>query len=271
MANRVWHHLFGRGIVRTVDDFGKSGSPPSHPLLLDFLAVRLVEHNWSIKSLIREIVLSRTWQLSSTHDHFNHSHDPENRYLWRMSPRRLQAESIRDAMMAVSGNLTKLRPTGTFLASVGEGTIGRAVYEPQIRKIESNHRSVYLPRVRNVLPESLELFDAPDGSLVTGNRETTTNPLQALYLMNNPFVQKQADGLAKRISEQPNDERVQHAYLCLFGRLPTVAERQHAETFAKNFRQLAIREGYRANEIDDAWLSAYGHALLCTAEFSILD
>ena len=269
IANRVWQHLFGRGLVRTVDDFGKTGEPPTHPELLDHLAIRLVEHKWSIKAFIREIVLSRTWQLSSEFDESNFALDPENRFLWRMSSRRLTGEQIRDAMLLVSGNLVVKRPLGTFLTSVGEGTIGRSVNEPDIRKIESNHRSVYLPRVRNVLPELLELFDAPDASLVMGARETTTSPLQSLYLMNSPLVRRQADGLARRVKDAGDPFGVAHELA--FGRPATARERKFAAAFVVNFTKAARSETLSADDLQRRCLEAYCHALLCSAEFRILD
>lgn len=268
MANRIWHHLFGAGIVRTVDDFGRTGEAPTHPELLDHLAVRFIENGWSIKKMIREIVLTRTWQLSAEFDDGNFGVDPDNRFLWRMNGRRLEAETIRDAMLAASGILDAKRPTGSLLADVGEGTVGLAVYEPEIRKIASASRSVYLPRVRNVLPEALELFDAPDASLVTGARETTTVPLQALYLMNNAFVREQAAGFAKRVSEKPWGVQLEYAHLVAFGRSPTAFERASASRFAQEFKSTTARDREGG---DLEALTAYCHALLCTAEFSCID
>ena len=116
MANRVWRHLFGAGIVRTVDNFGTSGERPSHPELLDQLAVRFVADGWSVKKLIREIVLSRSYRQSSTYDENAFRTDPENRLLWRAAKRRLDAEAIRDAMLAVSGELDAARPAGSLVA-----------------------------------------------------------------------------------------------------------------------------------------------------------
>ena len=170
IANRVWHWMFGRGIVRTVDDFGKTGDAPTHPELLDYLALRLIEQKWSVKSLVAEIAMSRTWQLSSDFDEVPFGIDPDNRFLWRASKRRLEAEVIRDAMLMASGQLDLKRPLGTYLREVGEGNVGQNVFEPVIRQISAKTRSVYLPRVRNVLPEMLDVFDAPDASLVTGAR-----------------------------------------------------------------------------------------------------
>jgi len=231
IANRVWHWMHGRGLVRTVDDFGHAGEGPCHPELLDFLAIRLIEENWSIKALIREIALSRTWQLASAHDAQNYAIDPDNKYCWRMNQRRLEAEAVRDAMLAVSGRLDLERPLGTYLRWAGEGGVGQNVFEPVIRAIDADTRSVYLPRVRSVLPEILETFDAPDASLVTGSRDTTSSPLQALFLMNNKFVQDQAVALAERVAGVSQDEQITRLYELALGRSPTKRERQLAREF----------------------------------------
>jgi hypothetical protein len=231
IANRVWHWMYGRGLVRTVDDFGHAGEMPSHPELLDYLASRLIEENWSIKALIREIALSRTWQLASTYESQNYGIDPDNRFYWRMNQRRLEAEAVRDAMLAVSGQLDLERPLGTYLREAGEGGVGQNVFEPVIRAIDANTRSVYLPRVRSVLPEILETFDAPDASLVTGSRDTTLTPLQSLFLMNNRFVQNQAVALADRLVNLPQKQQVAKLYEVALARTPTEQEYQLATEF----------------------------------------
>lgn len=263
MANRIWHWMFGRGLVRTVDDFGSTGDQPTHPELLDYLAIRYFENGWSTKTLIREISLSRTWQLATLHDDANFSVDPDNRYLWRMNQRRLESETIRDAMLAVSGNLDLQRPQGTLLREVGEGNVGQNVFEPVIRALDSNHRSVYLPRVRGVLPELLELFDAPDASLVAGTRQQTSSPLQSLYLMNNAFIQRQAEGLSERVAKRPAKERIDHAYLMALGREPSEIEKQLAIAFMADVESSPLSTQQK--------LAAYCQALLCTAEFRSVD
>jgi hypothetical protein len=272
MANRVWHHLFGHGLVRSVDDFGATGERPTHPELLDYLARRFVEHKWSVKALIREIVLSRTWQLSSQHDPDNFALDPDNRSLWRMNSRRLTGEAIRDAMLVVSGNLDENRPLGTFVGKVGEGAIGNAVNAPEIRRIESNHRSVYLPRVRNVLPEMLELFDSPDASLVMGARETTTSPLQGLYLLNNPFVLRQAEDLARRSAANSRTEKnFVLVHQLAFGRQPTTTEEKIASEFMAKFKKAGQAHDLKDDSLEQLAFQEYCHALLCSAEFRVLD
>lgn len=255
IANRVWHWMYGQGLVRTVDDFGYAGETPSHPELLDYLANRLIEENWSIKALIREIALSRTWQLASTYEERNFGIDPDNRFYWRMNQRRLEAEAIRDAMLAVSGQLDLQRPLGTYLREAGEGGVGQNVFEPVIRAIDANTRSVYLPRVRSVLPEMLETFDAPDASLVTGSRDTTLTPLQSLFLMNNRFVQEQSIAISRGVMKQPANQRLEYAYLLTLGRQPSPSERKIVTDYLT----------------DEEKLPLVCQILICTVEFSSID
>jgi cytochrome c553 len=266
IANRIWHWLFGQGLVRTVDDFGATGDKPTHPELLDHLALRLIEQKWSLKALIRELVLTRTWQQASTFDAEKFARDPDNVFLWRMSPRRLEAEAVRDAMLAVSGKLDLTRPAKPLIAAAGEGTLGQAVFEPEIRKIAAPVRSVYLPRVRSVLPEMMELYDAPDASNVMGARETTTVPLQALHALNSAFVREQAEAFADRLSKLTVFEQLDHAWLSAFGRPPTTKERELANAFT-----FELEAQNQASTSREAALIAFAHSLLCAAEFTVID
>jgi cytochrome c553 len=267
IANRVWHWMFGRGIVLTVDDFGRAGVPPTHPELLDYLAIRLVELDWSIKALIREIALCRTWQLSSEFNAANFEIDPDNDRLWRFNRRRLEAEVIRDSMLAVSGRLDLDRPLGTYLQIVGEGGVGQNVFEPVIRAISTQTRSVYLPRVRNTLPEILSLFDAPDASLVTGARETTLSPLQALFLMNNEFTQAQALAVAAEIEGLPKDNQFEYLYQQLYARPPTANEYARGVAFLSALE----RDPGSRNAGSMSPMAVYCQALLSTMEFQMID
>jgi hypothetical protein len=228
----------------------------------------MIDHKGSLKAMIRELVLTRTWQQSSAFDPENAERDPDNRQLWRMSPHRLEGESVRDAMLTVSGNLTLQRPDKPLIAAAGEGTVGQAVFEPEIRKIEADVRSIYLPRVRTVLPELLELFNAPDASNVTGARETTTVPLQALHGLNSAFARRQAEGFADRIAQKSLLEQLDFAWLTAFSRPPTTKERELANAFLfeteaglKLGRDAARREA----------LVIFAQSLLCAAEFVVVD
>jgi dienelactone hydrolase/Ca2+-binding EF-hand superfamily protein len=234
IVNRVWLHLFGQGIVTTPDNFGLSGQAPSHPALLDHLATRFVKEGWSVKKLIRELMTSRVYALGTAHDAKNFEADPDNTLLWRMTPRRLDAESIRDAMLLTAGKLDLRPPTGSAVGAYGEGYAVGANTR-QIDQI-SPHRSVYLPVVRNLPLESLTLFDMTPGSIVTGQRPQTTVPAQSLYLLNSPYVLKAAEFAAQRLlTERPKSEphRVKLAYERIINRPPTDAEIEAALAFVK--------------------------------------
>jgi hypothetical protein len=234
IVNRVWLHLFGQGIVATPDNFGLSGQAPTHPALLDHLATRFMKEGWSVKKLIRELMTSRVYALSTAHDAKNHEVDPDNTLLWRMTPRRLDAESIRDAMLLTAGKLDLRPPTGSAVGAFGEGYVVGA--NTRLLDQVSPHRSVYLPVARNLPMESLALFDMAAGSTVTGQRPQTTVPAQSLFLLNSSYVLKAADFAAQRLlTERPTSEphRVKLAYERIFNRPPTDAEIEAALTFVK--------------------------------------
>jgi Protein of unknown function (DUF1553)/Protein of unknown function (DUF1549)/Planctomycete cytochrome C/EF hand len=265
MVNRVWLHLFGRGLVPTPDNFGAAGGPPSHPELLDTLAVDFMADCWSIKRLIRRIVLSRAYGLSSAYDPRNFEADPDDSLVWRMSRRRLEGEAVRDALLFVSGRLTTEPPVGSMVARTGEGL----AFFLRVTGLDASdtHRSVYLPVVRDQVLESLALFDFADPSLVTGQRATTTGPAQALYFMNGPFVIRQAEALAERVctSEEQEARRIDRAYRLAFTRSPTNTERDRALAFLRDF---AARAG-GTNPRRAAW-SALCQAMFASAEFRYL-
>ncbi|MGH7223523.1 MAG: DUF1553 domain-containing protein, partial [Gemmataceae bacterium] len=258
MANRVWLHLIGRGLVATPDNFGASGQKPSHPALLDHLALSFAADGWSVKKLIRSIVLSRAYRLSSRFDETNFEADPDNVYVWRMPKRRLEAESLRDTMLALAGRLDLHPPKGSAVARNGEGNIG---FRFRGGEAADTHRTVYLPIVRDLVPEALTLFDFPDPSLIIGERATTTVPAQSLYLMNNPFVIRQAGALADKLLEVGDDEgaKLTRVYLLCYARPPTTKERKIAQKFLENYGQKQTRRA--------TW-TALCQALFASAEFS---
>ena len=218
LANRLWHWLFGSGLVRTTDNFGTTGEEPSHPELLDYLAVRILEENWSVKSVLREIVLSRTYRLSSQRNEQGLALDPENRLLWRMNRRRLDAESLLDAILSVSGRLDSRFGGPTIRA----GTANDYDYEHS-----GNRRAVYWPVFRNSLPDIFIAFDFANPSMVTGRRDVSSTAPQALLLMNNAWVIEQAEHTAARLLalEGLNDqERLQQLMLLTLGRSASAGE-----------------------------------------------
>ena len=240
-VNRVWQHLFGEGIVATPDNFGHLGAQPTHPELLDYLAVKFVtEEKWSVKRLVRSLVLTRTYQLSSDVYAKAEEVDPANTLIWRVTPRRLKAEQLRDSILAASGRLDTEPPTNGITAEFGDGYYGVNIWENDLPQ-HYYKRSVYLPVPRDLVPESLSLFDLPNPNLVGAHREETTSPSQALFLMNNAFVQDEALHLARQLlanKKLSNKERIQQAYLAVYQRQPTSAEVRQAAKFMRAEKDL---------------------------------
>jgi hypothetical protein len=289
MANRVWHWIFGRGIVESVDNFGTSGQAPVNPALLDHLALRLCDGGWSVKKLVREIVLSRTYQMSSAFDEKSFAADPENTLVWRMSKRRLDAECIRDAILATSQQLQLQPPVGSPVALAGDGPVSRPRRGGSDVAINAatNVRSVYLPIIRDLLPDALDAFDFAEPSLVTGARETTNVPSQALFLLNSEFVATQSRLLGQRVvASYPGgqnggasanlDERVTYAYWLVFSRPPSAAERIAAMSFFGKFPSVWSKgdksaPGLRNAEAATAAWTSFCRALFASAEFRYLN
>jgi hypothetical protein len=248
IVNRTWHWLFGAGIVRTVDNFGTTGEPPSHPELLDDLTIRFMDGGWSIKALVRRIVLSHAYRLSAEDAPEARAADPEGRLLWRMNRRRLDAECLRDTILAVSGRL-----------SLDRGGPG---FPPDLAadygyKHADTRRSVYAPVFRNALPELFEVFDFADPSMVVGRRDVSTVAPQALFLMNHPFVTEQALHAARRLLGEPGLDlpgRIDRAYRRTLGRLPTVPERAIGRRFLAGA------------ETEEAWAAVF-QALFGSVDF----
>ncbi len=228
-VNRAWHWLFGSGIVRTTDNFGTTGEKPSHPELLDYLAARFMEDGWSTKKLVRMIVMSHTYRQSSMNPKSEirnpKSEDPENRLFARQNRRRMDAECIRDTILTVSGKL-KL--------DMGGPTFNTDLAADYGYKHADSRRSVYTPVFRNALPGLFEAFDFADPSVCTGKRNVSTVSLQALFMMNNPFVIQQARYAAQRLlDEKELDEagRVTKAFRLTLGRMPSEKERAIASKY----------------------------------------
>lgn len=241
-VNRVWQQLYGCGIVRTSDNFGKLGEPPTHPELLDYLAVRFVESGWSVKKLIREIVLSRAYRQACANPGAEKT-DPDNRLLGRANRRRLDAEQLRDTLLALSGAEGR-DPAGGDLAKSG-----RTLYERA--------------RGKDGGDGLVGLFDgARAGTIVTRRSESTSAP-QALFMLNSPFVAKAAEKVAAGL-KRSDAERIVGAYRAVFGRPPTAAELAAGKEIVAG-----LRDGNTRNE-PKAW-AGYVHVLLCLNEFLYID
>lgn len=228
MANRIWHYTFGSGIVDTPDDFGTSGSPPSHPELLDWLADEFVRGGWSVKQLQQKILLSATFQQSSTPRAEAVAADAGGRFLWRFSPRRMEAEAIRDSILAVSGALDlSMGGPGFYLMDVVVENVMH--YFPKDTFTPAEYRRmVYQFRIRQTSDSVFTSFDCPDGSSVTPKRNRSNTPIQALNLFNSGFVIQQADLLAERLESESSGEptaRIDLAFQLFYGRIPDERER----------------------------------------------
>jgi hypothetical protein len=236
LVNRIWHYHFGTGIVATPNDFGANGDRPTHPELLDWLANDLIASGGRLKALHRRILLSNVYRQSSRLDAKAAAKDADNRLLWRFSPRRLEAESIRDAMLEASGNLNSqmggpgFRPFTVTVFNSNLYTLTDPVSP------EFDRRTIYRININSAKSPLLDALDCPDPSVKAPKRAVTTTPLQALGLMNNAFVLRQAKGLAARASREAGLEigdRVDRAYRLALGRLPNGHERQASVELAR--------------------------------------
>jgi hypothetical protein len=228
IVNRLWLYHFGVGLVDTPSDFGFNGSRPSHPQLLDWLAATLIDKQWSLKQLHRMIVLSATYRQGSLPNPAAAQRDADNRWLWRKSPVRLEAEVVRDTMLAIAGELNPARLGPSFRDCTEVLRSGTYTYEPgDPQGAEYNRRSVYRMWTRGGRSGLLDAFDCPDPSTTTPKRAVTTTPLQALALLNNSFVLRMADKFAERVSRDVGDDvalQVTRTYQLAYSRDPTADE-----------------------------------------------
>lgn len=220
-VNRIWQWHFGRGLVETSSDFGTQGALPSHPELLDWLASELIASGWSTKHMHRLILRSNTYRQSAQFDSANHQIDPDNRLLWRWTPRRLEAEAIRDSLLTVAGQLDP---------SLGGPSV------PLDQADTSRRRAIYQFQKRDALPQQQTLFDAPDALRSCSRRRVATVPQQSLYLLNSRFMQDMSEAFADRLREEAEslDEQLQRAFRISLGRDMRESERQHARAFLEH-------------------------------------
>jgi hypothetical protein len=263
LVNRVWHHLFGRGIVASTDNFGVLGEQPTHPELLDYLADRFVKEGWSVKKLIRALVLSSTYRMSSQADEAADRADPDDLLLHRMRRRRLEGEAIRDAMLSISGCLDQRMYGPSVLVHLTAFQEGRG--RPASGPLDGDgRRSLYLAVRRNFLSPFLLAFDTLSPFSTVGRRTVSNAPAQSLILLNDPFVHQQAQLWAKRVLAQPGSsrERIIRMYESAFSRTPTEAD------LAACLEFLQHKPGAPAMESSDAaaWADL-AHVLFNVKEF----
>ncbi len=236
IVNRLWQHQFGVGLVDTPNDFGRNGSKPSHPELLDWLASDLVEHGWSLKHLQRRILTSATWRQSGAPRKQALSIDAGSRLLWRFPPRRLEAEGIRDSILAVSGNLDRARGGPSFYLHAVDRENVYHYHPKESFGPEDTRRMVYAFKVRMEQDGIFGAFDCPDGSLVMPKRSVSTTPLQALNLFNSRFILDQSRTFADRLRREAGDgteSQVRAAWELAFNRIPQATEVAEATAFVR--------------------------------------
>jgi hypothetical protein len=232
MVNRLWQIAFRRGLVSSVDNFGKLGDKPSHPELLDYLAARFIRESWSIKKTLRMLLTSRAYRMASETSSEAAQADPSNELVSRQAVRRLEAEEIRDAVLAASGELdpTMFGPSvDVYYAHDTGKTKGDKPKGPLDGK---GRRSVYLEIRRNATNPFLDVFDVPKPATTRGQRDVTNTPAQPLAMMNSAFIIDQTEKWSKRLAAEPADAaRLDAIFLRTLNRLPTPAERDRAMTY----------------------------------------
>lgn len=271
IVNRVWQYHFGRGIVASSSNFGLQGSKPTHPQLLDWLTSDFVRSGWSIKHLHRQIMLSAVYQLSSAPSESNSAVDETNSAYWRYDRRRMDAETIRDSLLTVSNRLEEgsggrhpFQPTEKLKYSQGR---------PFMAVFDHNRRSVYLMITRLQKHPFLALFDGPDPNKTTANRRESTVALQALYMMNSPFMKESAEAFRQRLFEYSSDaeQRIHHAYQLTLSRAPKGDELAQSLAFVDDYRDELISQGRPLPEADQLAWAGFSRVLLSSSEFIYID
>jgi hypothetical protein len=271
MVNRIWQHHFGKGIVATPSNFGTRGEPPTHPELLDWLAGRFITSGWSIKTIHRDIVLSKTYQTTSDSYSAGQVSDPSNQWYWHHDRRRLEAEAIRDTLLLLGGNLNLGRPGPHPFPPIDQWRWTQ--HNPFKAVYPSNHRSVYLMTQRIQRHPVLALFDSPDTNTTTDRRETSTVPQQALFLMNDPSVKEQAGGFANRLLSTGKDtrDRIDMAHRLAWSRSADAGEIDHGTRYIEAYKNELSKAGVTAAQQDlEAWTS-YARVMFCANEFVYVD
>ncbi len=259
MVNRVWRWHFGQGIVSTVDNFGLLGAKPTHPELLDWLANYFIQNKWSIKDLHRVILFSKTYRQESRLTAEISTKDPAGSLYARFTPRRFEGEVLRDALLAVSGQLDNTM--GGSLLQVKNRAFFFDHTSKDLTKYDSNRRSIYLPVVRNNLYEVFSLFDGTDAAVANGDRANTTIAPQALFFLNSNLVMDAAGAIAKKATQvSPSvSNQLGHLYEAALGRKPTPAERASGELF--------LEQAMKQTQTNQQALSALSQVILASNEF----
>lgn len=269
MVNRIWQFHFGKPIVPTPSNFGLQGTPPTHPELLDWLAMEFIKSGWSVKAMHRLIMSSQTYQAASLHDEHNAAVDSGNECYWRFDRQRMDAESIRDSLLLLGGNLDLSRPGPHPFPSKDKW---RWTAHRQFKAVyPSQHRSVYL-MVQRLHPHPfLSIFNGPDTSASTAIRDQSTVPLQALFMTNSDLVDQQAQGFAKSLIQADSEDRVRLAYRRALLRDPSPRESERADQFISRYLQVLASEEVDPSERDVLAWTGFSRALLTSNEFLFVD
>lgn len=280
IANRLWHHHFGRGIVATPNDFGKTGRPPTHPRLLDWLAAELVEHGWSLKHLHRTILLSKTWQQTSAPNpgHPGTEIDPDNRLLWRQNLRRVEAEVIRDSMLIVSGRLNPEMGGRGFFPSLSSEVLSTQSKSgsgwDNSDDTQRARRSVYIYAKRTLGVPMMEAFDMPVSDIPEPARQTTTIAPQALILLNSQFTDEQSTAFAERllaVTDGTNESLIRAAFQSALARNPVGEEEQILSKFLAGYTHREINVAEDSTEIRRSAIEMLTRLVLNLNEFVYVD
>ena len=271
MVNRIWQFHFGKPIVPTPSNFGLQGTLPTHPELLDWLALQFIKNDWSIKAMHRLIMSSETYQFAAENDAHNAAIDSGNAYYWRFDRRRLDAESIRDSMLLLGGNLDLTRPEAHPFPSKDQW---KWTAHRQFKAVyPSSHRSVYL-MVQRLHPHPfLSIFNGPDTSASTAMRDRSTVPIQALFMANSEFVEEQARGLAQSLLETDvnSQQRIDRVYEQVFLRSPSEPELRRAASYIEDYVRLLAEEGVPVGQHELLAWTSFSRTLMTSNEFLFVD
>ena len=272
IVNRIWKGHFGQGIVRSMDNFGRLGQRPDNQRLLDWLTLRFIKNGWSIKALHREILLSSAYQMSTAYNEQATRVDPENRLLWRMNRRRMEAGVIRDSLLFVGDDLDFGQ--GGPVISEKPFVILNAGMLRDPALYQTNRRSIYLPVLRSGLYEVFQAFDFPDPAVVTGNRSITTVAPQALFMMNGRLMSRSANKMAGRLLEEAKKDkrdRIALAYEITYGRPPTGEEVADWMSFVNKYQAAVEQEKVKSQNPELRVWQAVCRVLLSSNEFIYVD
>jgi Protein of unknown function (DUF1553)/Protein of unknown function (DUF1549)/Planctomycete cytochrome C len=274
LVNRVWRWHFGRGLVRSVDNFGKLGQPPTHPQLLDWLATQFIRDGWSVKALHRRIMASQSYQMSTAWDEHASQVDPENRLFWRMPRTRMDAETLRDSILSVCGRLDSRMGGEAIPAPAPFQNLTATGVASKAELYQTDRRSVYLPVLRGAVYDQFQAFDFPDPAVANGDRMGTTVASQALFMMNGPLMRSAPEDLAKHLLTEPglsDRDRMQRASTRILGRLASDQQISGWTSFLERYQAAdSVKAETKDARRTKAW-QGLCRAILSSNEFIYVD